>query len=53
MTKTTLRRYFSLPGQITSPARWLTLPPPARCPWAEGFLAALGALRGVSYPLRT
>ena len=53
MTKTMRRRYFALPDRITTSARKLTLHLPTRWPWAERFLAALDALRCVSYPLRT
>lgn len=52
MTKTMRRRYYSLPGRITTSARRKTLHLPTQWPWAQRFLAALGALRAVSYPLR-
>ena len=52
MTKTMRRRYFSMPGRITTSARKETLHLPTSWPWALRFLAALLALRAVTYPLR-
>ena len=52
MTKTMRRRYFSLPGRITTSARKDTLHLPTRWPWAAPFEAALIALRAISVPLR-
>ena len=52
MTKTMRRRYFSLPGRITTSARKDTLHLPTRWPWAALFEAALIALRAISVPLR-
>lgn len=52
MTKTMRRRYFSMPGRITTSARKDTLHLPTRWPWAARFSAALVALRAISLPLR-
>ena len=52
MTKTMRRRYFSLPGRITTSARKDTLHLPTRWPWGERFEAALMALRAIPAPLR-
>jgi Transposase DDE domain group 1 len=40
-TETMRRRYFSIPGRLTTSARRFTLHLPARWPWATGFIAAL------------
>jgi hypothetical protein len=52
MTKTLRRRYFSIPGRITTSARKDTLHLPTNWPWAARFSAALVALRAISLPLR-
>ena len=52
MTKTMRRRYFSVPGRITTSARKDTLHLPTNWPWAERLTAALLALRAISLPLR-
>jgi hypothetical protein len=52
MTKTMRRRYFSMPGRITTSARKDTLHLPTNWPWATRFSAALVALRAISLPLR-
>ncbi|MGH2750031.1 MAG: IS1380 family transposase [Actinomycetota bacterium] len=52
MTKTIRRRYFSVPGRITTSARKDTLHLPTNWPWAAFFSAALVALRAISPPLR-
>ncbi len=52
MTRTMRRRYFSLPGRITTSARKDTLHLPTNWPWAARFSAALVALRAISLPLR-
>ncbi|MGH7215411.1 MAG: IS1380 family transposase [Tepidisphaeraceae bacterium] len=52
MTKTMRRRYFSMPGRITTSARKDTLHLPTAWPWAARFSAALVALRAISLPLR-
>ena len=51
-TKTMRRRYFSMPGRITTSARKKTLHLPTNWPWAERFAAALTTLRAISLPLR-
>jgi hypothetical protein len=53
MTKTLRRRYFCMPGRITTSARKDSLHLPTNWPWAEHFSAALVALRAISLPLRT
>jgi hypothetical protein len=50
LTDTLRRRFFSLPGRITSSARRLTLHLPTAWPWAERFLAALERLRAIPLP---
>jgi hypothetical protein len=52
MTKTMRRRYFSMPGRITTSARKDTLHLPTNWPWAARFSAALITLRAISLPLR-
>src|SRR5680860_703186 len=52
MTKTMRRRYFSMPGRITTSARKDMLHLPTNWPWATRFSAALAALRAISLPLR-
>src|SRR5680860_1443959 len=52
MTKTMRRRYFSMPGRITTSARKDMLHLPTNWPWATRFSAALVALRAISLPLR-
>ncbi len=52
MTKTLRRRYFSLPGRITTSGRKDTLHLPTNWPWAARFSTALIALRAISLPLR-
>ncbi len=52
MTKTMRRRYFSMPGRITTSARKDTLHLATNWPWAALFSAALVALRAISLPLR-
>lgn len=52
MTKTMRRRYFSMPGRITTSARKDTLHLPTNWPWGARFSAALSALRAISLPLR-
>ena len=52
MTKTMRRRYFSMPGRITTSARKDTLRLPTTWPWAARFSAALVALRAITLPLR-
>jgi len=46
-TDTMRRRYFCLPGRITTSARRFTLHLPTRWPWAEQFIAALDTMRDV------
>lgn len=46
-TDTMRRRYFSIPGRITTSARRRTLHLPARWPWATVFIASLENLRSV------
>lgn len=53
MTKTMRRRYFSLPGRITTSARQSNLHLIRQWPWAEQFEAALARLRAISRPLLT
>lgn len=52
MTKTMRRRYFAMPGRITTSGRKDTLHLPTYWPWAARFSAALLALRAISLPLR-
>ncbi|HZJ50749.1 MAG TPA: hypothetical protein VFF07_07805, partial [Actinomycetota bacterium] len=52
MTKTMRRRYFSMPGRITTSARKDMLHLPTNWPWATRFSAALAALRAILLPLR-
>ena len=52
MTKTMRRRYFSMPGRITTSGRKNRLHLPANWPWATRFSAALLALQAISLPLR-
>ncbi|MGH8566414.1 MAG: IS1380 family transposase, partial [Gammaproteobacteria bacterium] len=52
MTKSMRRRYFSMPGRLTTSARKDTLHLPTNWPWAARFSAALVALRAISLPLR-
>jgi Transposase DDE domain group 1 len=53
MTKTMRRRYFSLPGRITTSGRKTVLHLIREWPWAEEFAAALARLRSMSLPLLT
>lgn len=46
-TRTLRRRYFSVPARLTRSARVDTLHPPARWPWADRLLGALGMLRAI------
>jgi hypothetical protein len=47
VAKTIRRRFFCLPGRITSSARRLRLHLPRHWPWAAAFTRALEALRGL------
>ena len=46
-TKTLRRRFFSLAGRLTRPARRLTLHLPRRWPWEAQFTRALARLRAI------
>ena len=41
------RRYYAIPGRVTTSGRQFTLHLPARWPWAERFIAALVTMRGI------
>ena len=49
-TKTLRRRFFSLAGRLTRPARRLTLHLPRRWPWEAQFSRALARLRAIPLP---
>ena len=49
-TKTLRRRFFSLAGRLTRPARRLTLHLPQRWPWETQFTRALARLRAIPLP---
>ena len=49
-TKTLRRRFFSLAGRLTRPARRLTLHLPQRWPWKNQFSRALARLRAIPLP---
>ena len=49
-TKTLRRRFFSLAGRLTRPARRLTLHLPQRWPWETQFSRALARLRAIPLP---
>ena len=49
-TKTLRRRFFSLAGRLTRPARRLTLHLPRRWPWEAQFTRALARLRAIPLP---
>ena len=49
-TKTLWRRFFSLAGRLTRPARRLTLHLPQRWPWEAQFSRALARLRAIPLP---
>ena len=49
-TKTLRRRFFSLAGRLTRPARRLTLHLPQRWPWEAQFTRALARLRAIPLP---
>ena len=48
MTPTLRRRYLSMPGRVTRPARRRVLHLPTRWPWAEAFIAALEVFRNLA-----
>ena len=48
--KTLRRRFFSLAGRLTRPARRLTLHLPRRWPWEAQFSRALARLRAIPLP---
>ena len=49
-TKTLRRRFFSLAGRLTRPARRLTLHLPQRWPWEEKVSRAPARLRAIPLP---
>ena len=49
-TKTLRRRFFSLAGRLTRPARHLTLHLPRHWPWEARFTGALARLRALPLP---
>ena len=49
-TKTLRRRFFSMAGRLTRPARRLTLHLPQGWPWAEQTTLALARLRAIPLP---